>query len=203
MGSIGHARTETLWARGRIDERPRIATATIIAGFTFEYCCLEPANRASHGIAAVNRSGGMRTPLASVKPDQVEEKGAFRVTWNYRKNQSIDGSALTVGGQRVRHGLAVHSYARLTWNVDKAYSIFRTGVAIDDDLGDEGDCIVRVSVDGSERWRARVRGGEALRRINIDLTGAKTLSLEVDFGERFDIGDHVVFAEAEMIAVDQ
>ncbi|MBN8527463.1 MAG: NPCBM/NEW2 domain-containing protein, partial [Planctomycetes bacterium] len=61
------------------------------------------------------------------------------------------------------------------------------------------DCIAVLAGDGRELWRARLRGGDAPRSIDLDLAGVKRLELRVEAGERHDIGDHVVLADAQLI----
>ena len=44
------------------------------------------------------------------------------------------------------------------------------------------------------------RGTDQPQDIRLDLTGARSLALHVELGERYDIGDHVVLANAWILA---
>jgi hypothetical protein len=44
-----------------------------------------------------------------------------------------------------------------------------------------------------------VRGGEAPASLDLDLQGVTSLRLEIALGERFDIGDHVMLADAYLV----
>lgn len=143
--------------------------------------------------------GGATTMLSAIDPVSVTENGAFGVVWPHARDRLIDGSPIILGGQRYRHGVTIHSEASLVWPIDGAFIRFQSAVGIADALGFEGDCIVRIRIDDAEVWQARIRGGDAVRRVDIACDGGKRLQVVVEMGERYDIGDHVVFADARLI----
>lgn len=144
--------------------------------------------------------GGRRVFLSDLKPSVVEEKGLFGKVWKYALNSNIDGSPLMLGGQRFDQAVVMHSYSLLKWKLDKKYTRFHSIVAISDALGNEGNCIVRIFIDGKIQWEdLNVRGGKAVQRVDLDVSAADELSIEVDYGERYDIGDHCAFGAAYFI----
>lgn len=144
--------------------------------------------------------GPRRHWLADLTPQEVVDEGAFGVVWPWTRNTDLEGGPLRLGGRRALSGLTVHSVARLTWNLAGAYTQLRGRIGISDLVGAEGDADVRLLVDGREAWRERrLRGGEAPRDLQVDLVGVRTLSLVVDLGERYDIGDHVSLVDAALI----
>ena len=59
----------------------------------------------------------------------------------------------------------------------------------------EGRNLVRIQADDKELWfNASVRGDQKAHEIDVDVAGAKELTIEVDYGERYDIGDHILIA---------
>lgn len=141
--------------------------------------------------------GGQRVFLGALEPDAVEERGQFGKVWHYSVGSNIDGSPLFLNGRRYVHGMVLHSYARLTWKLDGRYRQLHALIGISDQLGQEGDCAVRIIVDGERLWqRASVRGGNQALPVRLDLTDKKELSIEIDFGHRYDIGDHCALADA-------
>ncbi|MFW5830103.1 MAG: NPCBM/NEW2 domain-containing protein, partial [Planctomycetota bacterium] len=84
-----------------------------------------------------------------------------------------------------------------------AFMRFQARIGIADALGLAGDCVVRILLDDKEVWQARIRGGDEPRAVDIDCRGAQVLALVVALGERYDIGDHVVFADARVIRTAQ
>ncbi|NRA38644.1 MAG: NPCBM/NEW2 domain-containing protein [Planctomycetes bacterium] len=148
--------------------------------------------------------GGNRHFLSDLRPSSVEEKGLFERVWNYSVNSNIDGSPLMLAGQRYDQALVLHSYSLLKWKIDKKYKRFNCIVAISDALGNEGNCIVRITVDGNIKWQdISLKGGKAPQLIDIDVQGANELSIEVDYGERYDIGDHCAIGAPYLIFADE
>lgn len=146
--------------------------------------------------------GGRRVFLSDLTPNTVEEEGAFGTIWNYAVNSNIDGSPLILGGTYYAHGLVLHSRARLSWELEGHYQRFHSFLGISDVMlpHNVGDCEVSILVDGERRWhQSSVRVGEAPQRVELDLTDAQTLTIIVDYGARFDIGDHLALAGAWLL----
>lgn len=151
------------------------------------------------GALALRVEGGRRVYLSQLPPETVEERGAFGVVWPYQRDRGLHGGPLRLMGVAYERGLAVHSAARLAWRLDGAYRQLRAMVGISDEVAPEGDCLVHLEGDGRRLWSARLIGGEAPRRLELDLAGVQRLTLMVELGERFDIGDHALLADAQLI----
>ncbi|TVR14660.1 MAG: hypothetical protein EA401_04050 [Planctomycetota bacterium] len=146
--------------------------------------------------------GGRRAFLSDIPPSEVEEEGAFGTVWNYAVNENIDGSPLKLGGTYYAYGLVIHSRARLSWKLEGNYVRFHTFLGISDAMipHNVGDCEVSIYVDGERRWhQGSVRVGEPPQRIELDVTGAEKLTVVVDYGARYDIGDHLALAGAWLL----
>ena len=150
--------------------------------------------------ARLRIEGGRRVYLSELDPDQVEEAGAFGVVWPFARNANLDGTPLRLGGVRYERGLVVHSKARLAWKLGGAYVRLHTQLGIADLVANQGDCAVAISADGKPLWkRDSVRGGDKPVALELDLTGAQRLELVVDYGARYDIGDHLALADAFLV----
>ena len=144
--------------------------------------------------------GGRRVWLADLTPSAVQEEGAFGVTWPHSVNENLDGGPISLRGQRIENGLVVHSKAELTWQLKGQFTALSVLIGIEDSVGQEGDCGAALLVDGKVAWEATsVRGGEEPIPVRLDLSAAKTLTLRVSFGERYDIGDHLTLADAWLL----
>ncbi len=143
--------------------------------------------------------GGRRVYLSDLTPSQVQEDGMFGVVWPHARDHAIGGGPLRLSERLFAKGISVHSVATLAWTLDAAYVRLRTSVGICDSVLPEGDCIGVLTADDRQLWRGRVRGGEPARILDLDLTGVKRLTLTVEAGERLDIGDHLVLADAQLI----
>jgi hypothetical protein len=88
-------------------------------------------------------------------------------------------------GRPFAHGIAVHAYSRLTWNLDGTYEAFRTRYAIEGDSG-LADATVRIRLDDKVVYeKEHVHSGVLSPVIIQSLAGAKTLTLEVDGGTAY------------------
>jgi NPCBM/NEW2 domain len=173
--------------------RLRITSTTLV---------LAASGQPVHGLESLRLrvDGGRRVWLSALSPATVNEEGAFGVVWPWQRDVGLDGGPLVLGGKRYAKGIAVHSAARLTWDLGGAYLRLRALVGIADLVAPEGDCVAILRGDGKELWKQeRVRGGEAPRALDLDLSGVQRLELEVGLGERFDIGDHLLLADAYLV----
>ena len=143
--------------------------------------------------------GGRRVYLSDLTPAAVNEEGLFGVVWKHTRDRALQGGPLRLGGALHAKGLAVHSAATLRWDLAGAYVRLRAEAGICDSVAPEGDVVAVLRGDGRELWRARVRGGDAPRHLDLDLSGIAAVELRVECGERFDIGDHFVLADAQLI----
>lgn len=144
--------------------------------------------------------GGRRVYLGALKPGRVEEVGAFDVVWHWRADADLDGGPLALGGVRYAHGISAHSKSTLAWDLAGNYTRLRALAGIADLVAPEGDCTAALVADGKVVWsRDSVKGTDKPTAIDLDLQGVRQLELRVDFGARYDIGDHFTLADAWML----
>ncbi len=152
--------------------------------------------------ARLRVEGGRRVYLGSLKPARVEESGAFDIVWHWRSDSDLDGGPLMLGGTRYAHGISVHSKAILAWELGGGYTRLRALVGIADLVAPEGNCSAALVGDGKVLWsRDSVKGTDKPQPIDLDVQGVRTLELRVDFGARYDIGDHLTLADAWVLSV--
>jgi len=113
-------------------------------------------------------------------------------------DRSVDGHPLTIGGRQFEHGLGTHSPGVFVIDLNGGSSRFSTWVGIDDEVGKRGSAEFQVVADGKLLWSSGVlRGGEAPKTINLDVTGVHQLALLVDdAGDGYEY-DHADWADAE------
>ena len=136
---------------------------------------------------------GQLVALTDVTPRHVEQAGFLDLVRPYQTNKSFSGGALQIGNVKYSEGLCTHSQTVLDYDLDGGFSQFRSQIGLQKDDGDQGHVIVRVRVDGVAKFEEAIAGGQPAKAVTIDLTGAKTLQLEVDFGDGFDVADHLVW----------
>jgi hypothetical protein len=156
-------------------------------------------------IAAIQPIGGKVVYLSELSPASYRHIPFLSLPWEYQKNRSARKAALRAVGERHLLGLGMHSAARLTYDLDVPYRRFEASLAIDDETAGLGSVIGRIFTDdGSGEWKPRyespiVRGGQAPVPVSVDLTGAKRISLLIDFADRGDEGDLADWINARLV----
>ena len=116
------------------------------------------------------------------------------------KNQSVDGHTLTIGGQKFERGFGTHAESHLKINVGGGAQKFSAKVGVDDEVNSNAASSVEFIVvgDGKTLWRSGVmKAGAAAKDCAVDLTGVKSLLLQVsDSGDGIDF-DHADWADAK------
>jgi NPCBM/NEW2 domain len=156
-------------------------------------------------IDAIQPLGGRTTYLSDLKPAGYQHIPFLDLAWPYRTDRNVVGSQLRAGGRLYLKGLGMHTAARLTYDLAKPCRQFAAEAAIDDQTVGRGSALFRVYTDdGSGKWQLKyespiVRGGAAPATISVDLTGAKRLSLLVDFADHGDEQAHADWLNARLL----
>ena len=177
--------------RVKLGEKPSLLIAEDIALSAWDVCSK---------VQIMNKRISM---LDAITPSKVNEKGLFDKVWHYALNANIDGSPVFLNGERYQHAVVLHSYAQLIWPLNKKYQRFRCHLGISDQLGREGNCVVRIFGDSKLLWSTQaLRGGHKAHELDLDVSACESLIVEVDYGERYDIGDHVVLGGAYLLRAE-
>jgi len=117
-----------------------------------------------------------------------------------RVDLSVDGHALSIGGQKFAHGLGTHANSVLRIAVDGRAERFSANVGVDDEVGKQGSISFKVAGDGKTLWESGVvRGGDAAKAVSVPLRDIKLLILSVgDAGDGITY-DHADWAEAIIV----
>ncbi|HBO45159.1 MAG TPA: alpha-galactosidase [Planctomycetaceae bacterium] len=112
-------------------------------------------------------------------------------------NRSIQKGPLSIGGKQFTHGVGTHAHSVVKINLGESKR-FTAMVGVDDGAGKgRGSVVFRALLDGDEVFRSAVmKSGDPAVRVDLDLTGKKTLvlqSLGTDDGIDYD---HANWAEA-------
>ena len=122
--------------------------------------------------------------------------------WPLQRDRSVAGRPLRLGGREFPKGLGMHSRSAATYDLAGKYRAFHATVGFDDMTVGAGTALCAVEVDGrrvfEESALSRQKG--AKRLAVIDVSGAKRLTLIVDFGELGDSQDHVDWIDAMLLS---
>ena len=151
-------------------------------------------------VTSITCRGGQATYLSDLEPTSVEEVSYFERPLGYHRDQNLSGGPLAVRGTTYRKGLAVHSRCVLTYALDGRYELFRARLGFEDGVPVAGSIACRVLADDRELFNnSTFRADAEPVSLKLDLTGAKQLVLEVDFGEMQNVGDRIVWGAARVV----
>jgi hypothetical protein len=118
-----------------------------------------------------------------------------------KKDQSLNGGPLELGGRVFQKGLALHSRTEISYRLTETYTTFRAVAGLDRrNVGKVGGVAELIlSADGGrELFRGELRVDAPPTQIEIKLEDVRRLTIIVDFGDENDIGDHVILGEARL-----
>jgi hypothetical protein len=142
-------------------------------------------------VAAVEQINGPVSWLSLRPPSESVYVPFFGTgqSWPAKMDRSVTGAMLRFGERTFNHGIGVHAYSRITWPLDGSWAAFRTRYAIDgnDPESLSADVTVRIKLDDKIAYEQQHVHGDVLSPVIVENLGpAKTLTLEVDFGDRMD-----------------
>lgn len=150
-------------------------------------------------VTAIENANGAVSWLSSRQPVASEYTPFFQGNFPAQFDRSVVGEPIRFGGVTYRHGIGVHSRSKLTFAVQPGDATFRTRYALDGNLG-YGDVNVRVRVDDKVIHEAKdFHSGVLSPVVQADVSGAKTVTLEVDFGGAYDVQDRLNWIEPAML----
>ncbi|MGH9630264.1 MAG: NPCBM/NEW2 domain-containing protein, partial [Bryobacteraceae bacterium] len=104
-----------------------------------------------------------------------------------------DGRTITLNGVPYAKGLGVHARSEIRYSLNGACSTFGAMVGVDDEVGTSGSVVFQVLADGAKLFDSGVlRGSSAAKRVDVNLTGKRELTLIVT-----DAGDGIAYDHAD------
>ncbi|MGC6486822.1 MAG: NPCBM/NEW2 domain-containing protein [Planctomycetota bacterium] len=137
--------------------------------------------------------------LADLQPE-VEQTPAFDRIWPWHNNRSVAGPGFQLGGRRFERGVGMVPRTRLTYALGGRFDVFEAVIGVDDRGGPAAHAVFRVHVDGEQVFEsAPMLHEQPPQTLRIALNKAAALSIEVDFGKNYDLGDFCAFADARVV----
>ncbi len=139
--------------------------------------------------------------LTELTPSEVQEHGFFDTTFSCRKNRAVSGGPIILAGQTYKTGLGMHSYSKLTYDLDGKFQTFTAAVGIDDAVRPGGGADLTILADDKKVFGPIVLTGlDKPINIRIDIAGVKKMTIEIDFGpDGLGTSDHVDIANPRLI----
>ena len=165
----------------------------------------------SRPLAAVRRidfSKGKIAYLSDLEPESVAWTPYVRFGKDFparaesaapRRDRSHDAGPIVLDGRTFAKGLGLASRTLVVYRLPERYSRFVATAGIDDRVRPLGH--VRLVIRGDEKTllETTVAGTEPAKPIGLDLSGARRLSILVDFGEDLDVADYLDLGDAKLV----
>jgi hypothetical protein len=148
-------------------------------------------------VVRVDHLAGPVRWLSTLSP-QVNYTPYLGEAYPPKMDATVAGDPIAFAGRTYDRGIGMHARTSMTFALDGAYATFRTRYATDPSLS-LTDAVVRVRVDDRVIHEQRVRSGMLSAVVEADLAGAKTLTLQVDFGQGLHTHDRVNWIEPVLL----
>lgn len=110
-----------------------------------------------------------------------------------------DGRTITLNGRTYARGLGVHAASSLSYALGGTCSALQTDIGVDDEVGVKGSVVFQVWADGVRLYDSgRMTGKTTTKRLSLDLTGRRTLTLVVTDSGDGAAADHADWADARL-----
>jgi hypothetical protein len=154
-------------------------------------------------VCTIDFIDGRMVYLSDLTPLKVEQTPFFGRVVPWRVDESLTGGPLQLSDGTYARGIAVHSRCVLDYDLAGAFQQFRTKIGFEQPAGKRGHAAVRVLGDGKALYEnLDARGDQAPAEINLNISGVKRLTLEVDFGDHTDAGGRVIWANARLFRAE-
>lgn len=117
-----------------------------------------------------------------------------------RRDSTVEGHPFRLQGVEYDRGLGAQSRTLLAYRLEPGDRRFQALVGVDDRAGPLGSVVFKARVDNREVFLSPpMAAGDPPQAIDVDLSGATTLILFTEFGERGGVRDLADWVEARII----
>ncbi|MFF5204371.1 NPCBM/NEW2 domain-containing protein [Streptosporangium sp. NPDC000396] len=114
------------------------------------------------------------------------------------EDDANDGTTLSLAGTTYAKGLGAHAYSKVTYHLGGGCTRFTARVGVDDEIADYGSVTFKVIADGKVvHTSGRLTGTTPPETLDVDVTGARVVDLEVNDSGDGNGGDHADWADAK------
>jgi NPCBM/NEW2 domain len=159
-------------------------------------------------LVRIDFSSGKITYLSDLDPQSVAWTPYFDLAdaspglaayYAPRRDGGRENQPIRLGGKTFTKGLSLYSRTTLVYRLPPGMKTFRALAGIDDSVRPGGNVQLVISADDRKLFDQIIKGTDAPVDINLDVAGAKRLSILVDFGDDDDAGDYLNLAEARTL----
>ena len=138
--------------------------------------------------------------LSDLEPTAFQHTPYLNVPWPLRRDRSASNGPIRLGRIGYAKGLGMHSHSEVSFALKPGCKQFAAIIGIDDAVRPRGSVVFRVRADGKEVFASGpVSGRDKPRPVLVNIAGATTLTLVVEFGPEADLSDHADWALARVV----
>jgi hypothetical protein len=156
-------------------------------------------------LALLDYSNGKLVFLSDLNPDRLDERSTEDRIDHFKRDRNMDGrDVIKIKSVPYPKGLSIHADARLDFDVNGEFEVFKFVPGFDDVVGGvAGPVKLRIEGDGKElyartfdrkEWKASAEGKE----LALNIKDVQTLRIEVISGDLLTLGKHLVIANARI-----
>jgi hypothetical protein len=159
-------------------------------------------------VANIDFSGGKIVFLSDLKPESVKwmpyfpaEKATAAMAELYapRQDQNLQSKPLQLDGKQYPKGLALHSRTEMIYRLPDRFSRLKATVGIDDGVRPHGNVRLVIRSDEKVLFEAAIVGDEPAKMLDLDIGGARRLTILADFGTELGVADHLDLCNARIV----
>jgi hypothetical protein len=159
-------------------------------------------------ISRLDFSSGKVVYLSDLEVDSFDQKSridlgnagkAFDDYFGLRRDRGRENLPIRVGGKTYSKSIGLTSRTTATYRLPSGATKFKAVAAIDDAVREAGNVLLTISADGKQLYSAPVIGTAEPVALDLDVAGARKLTILVDYGEDLDIGDYLTLADARIV----
>ncbi len=138
--------------------------------------------------------------------DELAIEKIYQYPGKPQRNKSLDGNPMSIGGVKFERGLGTRSESVLYIRLNGGSTRFSASVGIDDEMIKSKVASAEFFVigDGKRLWESGVmRAGDKPKAFSVDLTGLKSLVLQVGWGGNYRFQDNANWADAKFEVVGE
>ena len=116
-----------------------------------------------------------------------------------RRDEGREHSPIRVGGKIYAKGLALTSRTSIDYRLPAGLKTLKAIAGIDDGVRQNGSVRLEISADRKTLFEGTISGKEPPAELDLDIAGAKRLSILVDYGDNASAGDYLNLGDARML----
>lgn len=158
--------------------RVGIAVVPDLDVFDFEWI---PGEASEPGSPSLYAGVGRWQPAAELAwSDAWSGWQAISLSGSPTRWRSFTGLPMTIGGHQYDDGIGTYPYSEITIELDRKYSLLRTGFGVDDRSPTGAGAIAAILIDDDTVYRSpALRRGDPVHQVTVSLSGAQELRLVV------------------------